>query len=228
MAGAGCFGTRRSRLAGFLGALLLAGCAHSSSPKPDWRVEAEAAAAKVTFLPGGMVDIDTPRGLTLWYPQPLTGPVRIGFEAMAVSAGGPNDQVSDLNAFWMATDPAAPDGSVFARPRSGRFADYDTLTTYYVGIGGNRNTTTRMRRYTARPGDRPLLPEHDRGDRAALLQPNRWTRIVLIADGRRIAVERDGRPLFTMVDPVPYRSGWFAIRTTQSHLRIRRLTISRP
>jgi len=223
--------SRASRLAlqaGWLVLSVLAGCKHPLPPTTAWHIEADSPSANVQFLPAGVIDIDTPQGLTLWYPQRLNGPVRITFEAMAVSAGGPNDRVSDLNAFWMATDPIAPDGSVFARSRAGKFEDYDTLTTYYVGIGGNRNSTTRMRRYTGRPGDRPLLPEHDRSDPAVLLQPNRWTRIVLIADRNRIAIERDGRPLFTMTDPNPYRSGWFAIRTTQSHLRIRRLAISRP
>jgi len=221
---ASCLG----RQVGWLLLALLTGCIRPAPPAIDWRIEAESPSAKVRFLSGGVIDIDTPQGLSLWYPRRLAGPVRIAFDAMAIAAGGPNDQVSDLNAFWMATDPAVPDGSVFARPRTGRFADYDTLKTYYVGIGGNRNSTTRLRRYTGRPGDRPLLPHHDRGDPSALLQPNRWTRIVLIADGNRIAVERDGRPLFALSDPEPYRGGWFAIRTTQSHLRIRRLALSRP
>ncbi|MDJ0275849.1 DUF6250 domain-containing protein [Sphingomonas sp. 2R-10] len=206
--------------------LLLAGCAPLDRPAPaGWVTEAQDPRATVAFLPGGVIDIDTPAGLTLWHPQPLDGPVRITFEAMAVAAGGPNDRVSDLNAFWMATEPAG--GTVPGR-RSGRFEDYDTLTTYYVGIGGNGNTTTRMRRYTGRAGDRPLLPQHDRRDPGALLQPDRWTRIALVADGTRIAVERDGRPLFALQDPQPYRRGWFALRTTQSHLRIRGVTIARP
>jgi len=223
-----CHAGRLVRQGGWLALAVLTGCAHPPVPAIAWSIEAESPQAVVRYLPGGVIDIDTPRGLTLWYPDRLEGPVRIAFDAMAVSAGGPNDQASDLNAFWMATDPAASDRSVFSRPRDGRFEAYDTLTTYYVGIGGNRNTTTRMRRYTGRPGDRPLLPEHDRADPAALLQPNRWTRVALIADGGRIAVERDGRMLFVMNDPAPYRSGWFALRTTQSHLRIRRVTISRP
>ncbi len=206
--------------------LLLAGCVPIDRPAPiAWVTEAQDPRSTVAVLPGGVIDIDTPAGLTLWHPQRLDGPVRITFEAMAVAAGGPNDRVSDLNAFWMATDPAG--GAVPGR-RSGRFEDYDTLTTYYVGIGGNRNTTTRMRRYVGRAGDRPLLPDHDRNDAAAMLRPNRWTRIALVADGRRIAVERDGRTLFTLDDPQPYRSGWFALRTTQSHLRIRGVTVSRP
>lgn len=85
-----------------------------------------------------------------------------------------------------------------------------------------------MRRYVGRAGVRPLLPEHDRADVAAMLVLNRWTRIRLVADGRRIAVERDGRPLFTLTEPAPYTRGWFAIRTTKSHLRIRDITVARP
>jgi hypothetical protein len=193
---------------------------------PAWRIEAESPAARVGSE-RGVIDIDTPGGLTLWYPRVITGPVTIAFEAMAVSAGGANDQVSDLNAFWMATDPGGPGGSPVGR-RSGKFEDYDTLLTYYVGIGGNRNTSTRLRRYVGRAGDRPLLPQHDRADRPALLVANRWTRIRLIADGRRVAVERDGATLFTLTDAAPYARGWFGLRTTASHLRIRRVRITHP
>jgi len=164
--------------------------------------------------------------VTLWYTRPLTGPVAIDYDVMAVQASGPHDAVSDVNAFWMAHDPAVPGGSVLARPRDGRFASYDGLETYYVGIGGNRNTTTRMRRYVGRAGDRPLLPQHDRRDPAAMLVPNRWTHIRLIASGREIAVERDGVRLFTLDDAAPYRRGWFGLRTTRSHLRVRSLRIT--
>ena len=74
-----------------------------------------------------------------------------------MAEGGPNDQVSDLNVFWMANN---VDGQqpVFAHVRSGKFADYNDLLTYYVGLGGNRNTTTRIRRYIGDPVLRPLLP----------------------------------------------------------------------
>ncbi|RHW17454.1 Tat pathway signal sequence domain protein [Sphingomonas gilva] len=219
-----------SRRPGFLFALagLLAACAPvatATSDRSAWRIEAESPEAVVRF-DAGVIDIDTPRGLSLWYRQALTAPVTISFEAMAVAEGGANDEVSDLNAFWMATN---EDGTpVLDRTRSGAFAEYDTLRTYYVGIGGNRNTTTRFRRYIGKPGDRPLLPEHDRGDQAAMLVPNRWMRIALIADGRRIAVRRDGELLFALDDPEPYTRGHFAIRTTKSHIRIRNLEITRP
>ena len=70
----------------------------------------------------------------------------IQYEATVVSAGGPNDRVSDLNSFWMATDPRTPE-DLFAHDRSGKFAEYNLLDMYYVGLGGNGNTTTRFRRY---------------------------------------------------------------------------------
>ena len=191
-----------------------------------WRVEAEDPATRVGYGRDGTIDIDAPAGVTLWHGRRIDGPVAISFRAVAVSDGGRNDRVSDLNAFWMATDPAVADGSVLSRPRSGAFADYDTLNTYYVGIGGNRNTTTRMRRYVGTAGVRPLLPQHDRSDPAAMLVPNRWTTIRLIADNHHIAVERDGKLLFVMDDPAPYRTGWFGLRTTLSHLRIRDVRIT--
>lgn len=225
-------GVARARAAVAAGCLLLSGCvAGAMSSRPigpaasEWRVEAEQP-ARVTFGKG--IDIDTPAGLSLWYRTPLAGPVAIEFEAMAVAEGGANDAVSDLNAFWMATDAAAPDGSMFAKNRSGAFAEYDDLRTYYVGIGGNRNTTTRFRRYVGQPGNRPLLPGHDLAGAENMLVPNRWTRVRLIADGRRIAVERDGRRIFALDDAQPYARGWFALRTTKSHLRIRNLRIGKP
>jgi len=213
--------------------LVLAGAVSPASRLADsfrrddlsrWSVEAEPS-ARITAKKG-VLDIDAADGVTLWYTRPLTGPVAIDYDVMAVQASGPHDAVSDVNAFWMAHDPAVPGGSVLARPRDGRFASYDGLETYYVGIGGNRNTTTRMRRYVGRAGDRPLLPQHDRRDPAAMLVPNRWTHIRLIASGREIAVERDGVRLFTLDDAAPYRRGWFGLRTTRSHLRVRSLRIT--
>ncbi len=193
----------------------------------QWRVEAASPQARVRAK-DGILDIDTAAGLTVWFLPELVGPVAIDYEVRAVSRGGANDHVSDVNAFWMARDPQAPGGSVLAQRRSGLFEAYDDLTTYYVGIGGNRNSTTRMRRYVGRAGDRPLLPDHDRTAPADMLVPDRWFRLRLIADGRRIAVERDGATLFTMTDPAPYERGHFGLRTTLSHIQIRNFQIVRP
>ena len=187
----------------------------------NWHIEAERGGHIAAH--DGVLDIDVPAGLTLWFKPRLTGPLTIEFTATAVAAGGPNDAVSDLNVFWMASN---PDGSApFPLQRSGAFVDYNNLLTYYVGLGGNRNSTSRFRRYIGDPDIRPLLPEHDLGTRDALLVPNRRQTITLVAAGGHIEYRRDGRTLFTYEDPVPYVQGWFAIRTTYSHLRIERLRI---
>jgi hypothetical protein len=181
---------------------------------------------------GGMVEvgreaviINVPAGATVWFRHKLASPVTIDFLATPVSAGGPHDRVSDLNVFWMASN--ADGSSPLSTPRTGRFADYDTLRTYYAGIGGNSNTTTRFRRYIGQPGTRPLLPEHDLRDKAVLLKPNQRHHVRLTADGGRIECELDGRTLFALQDPDPYLSGWFAFRTVHSHIRIESLRIDK-
>lgn len=187
-----------------------------------WRIEAEAPAT--VSARNGVLDVDSPKGISLWFCRPLIGPVRISFDVQPVAAGGPNDAVSDVNAFWMAHEAGEPGTAPLAQ-RSGAFATYDTLQTYYVGIGGNRNTTTRFRRYVGRPGDRPLLPVNDLKAKSAMLRPNAWTHIELIADGGHVVVRRDGQTLFCYDDPQPYTRGWFALRTTKSHLRYRNFRI---
>ena len=190
---------------------------------PDlWKIEAEKPA--IVTAQNGVLDIDSPAGISLWWKQKLHGPVVIEYRATAVQEGGANDHVRDLNAFWMATDPQHPD-DIFSAQRQGAFAQYDTLRTYYVGLGGNGNTTTRFRRYIGQAGDRPLLPGNDLSDAASLLIPNQEQTIRLIADGSTIAFERDGKRIFTYEDQDAYREGWFALRTTHSHLRIRNLRI---
>ena len=189
-----------------------------------WHVEAEKP-GRISAA-NGVLDIDVPAGVTLWFKPRLDGPLTIEFEATAVSEGGPNDQVSDLNVFWMANN-ADGQHPVFAHERSGKFEEYNALKTYYVGLGGNRNTTTRFRRYIGDPVLRPLLPEHDLSASPAMLVPNRKQTITLIADGRNIEYRRDGERLFVIDDPAPYSQGWFALRTTFSHLRIERLRIRR-
>jgi hypothetical protein len=217
--------------------LLLAGCASGPGGLPDdshalqdlrhWHVESEHPGTRVS-LRDGVLDIDTPAGVTVWLKRPIEGPVEIEFEATAVAAGGPNDRVSDLNVFWMATNAPGDRRPPYSKRRSGRFAEYDDLLTYYVGLGGNRNTTSRFRRYIGEPGNRPLLPAHDLASPEALLAPNRKQTITLIADGAHIEYRRDGKPLFIYEDPAPYTRGWFALRSTASHLRVENLAIRRP
>jgi hypothetical protein len=187
----------------------------------EWKLEAEREG--LFAIHDGVIDIDMPGGATLWLNRELHAPVTIQYEVMAVDEGGVNDRVSDVNAFWMATE---KNGSSPLGHRGGPFEQYDDLFTYYVGIGGNENTTTRMRRYVGARSERPLLPEHDRRTADTLLRANVWQQITLRADARGAEVWRDGARLFRLDDAQPYTRGWFAIRTVKSHLRIRNLTIT--
>jgi len=196
---------------------------------------ADTARWLVEQRPGGTVSahdgalvIDDAGGCTVWFRPELTAPVMIAYEATVLDRGGPHDRVSDLNCFWMATDPAVPDGRVLATTsrRTGAFGDYDALQLYYVGCGGNANTTTRFRRYLG-TGARPLLPEHDLAGASCLLRGNTTYRITLVAAGGRAQYFRDGRRFFDYVDPQPLARGWFGFRTVHSRIEIRHFRVWR-
>jgi hypothetical protein len=174
----------------------------------------------------GHLNVDVSGGCTVWYRHVLSGPLLIEYEAVVIQRGGANDRVSDLNCFWMAQDPQRP-GRLLEVRRSGKFADYDTLLTYYVGLGGNSNKTTRFRRYIGKPGDRPLLPEHDLQAAEFLIKPNEKQTVRLVACGSLIRYYRDDRLLFELNDPEPYVNGWFGLRTVHSHLQIGRFRVHR-
>jgi hypothetical protein len=206
--------------------LMLASCVTSSTPP----VLGDASRWLVEQMPGGRVTtqgtvlvIDDAEGCTVWLREKLTAPVEIAYDVTVVSRGGPNDRVSDVNCFWMASDPRAPDR--VPAGRSGRFADYDALRTYYVGMGGNDNTTTRFRRY-AGDGNKPLLPEHDLTAPQFLLTPNATYHIRLVVRDGTAEFWRNGEKMLSFHDPSPLTSGWFAFRTVKSHLEIRNLRIT--
>ncbi len=204
---------------------------------PFFTRAAEPATWKIEQMPGGTstvrdgagtLEILDAAGCTAWWSERLTAPVEITYEVTVVDQGGPQDRLSDLNCFWMAQDPrsaAAP----FApgQTRSGKFSDYDSLLTYYVGYGGNNNKTTRFRRYDGTAA-RPLLPEHDLSEKKFLLVANHTYKIRLVARDGQADFYRDGEKVFTFRDPAPLQSGWFAIRTVRSHLVVKNLKIGRP
>lgn len=210
------------RVIACLVAMGLFGCALHPTPenamdKSEWITELENG-GEVTIHDGAM-EINVPAGCTVWYRKLLQGATTIEYDITPISQGGPNDRVSDMNCFWMARD-ARSMNDLFATVRSGKFADYNQLKCYYVGYGGNANTTTRFRRYIGSATTRPLLPEHDLTDKQFLLIPNHTYHIKLVAQGSTIQYWRDGEMLFDFSDPEPYTSGWFAFRTVTSHLKI--------
>lgn len=190
----------------------------SSAQSTHWRIEAESPQTRVLWR-SDTLDITSPQGLSLWWDQPLQAPCTITYRACVVNNGGPCDRLSDLNCFWMASEPF----SGMAR-RRGRFIESYRLQCYYLGYGGNHNTTTRFRRYdgdtlaitdsTHRP---PILKEYT--DRAHLLRPNHWYTICIevYADGRTRYII-DNECLVDYLDPTPLLRGFFAFRTTWSHI----------
>ncbi len=215
-------------------ALLTAGCATSPALFRDdfdaglgaWAVEQQPGGT-VTTQDGALV-IEDAGGCTVWFRERLTAPVAIDYDITAVAAGGPHDRVSDVNCFWMASNANSPDAP-FApgHARSGKFADYDSLLTYYVGYGGNTNSTTRFRRYDGTVA-RPLLPEHDLRGKKFLLEPNHPYHLRFVARDGAAEFWRDGEKIFSFRDPAPLTGGWFGFRTVSSHLVIRHFRVSRP
>ena len=147
----------------------------------------------------------------------------ICYRICMVMQGGKYDRLSDLNCFWAANDPKYPD-DLFARSqwRDGIFKNYNTLNLFYVGYGGNDNSTTRFRRYkgeyygVADDKVKPLLKEYT--DASHLLVPNQWYEI-------RIRVEK-GITTYSVNDEELFRytlagsegDGYFGLRLLQNHV----------
>lgn len=210
---------------------------HSFAQSTHWRIEAESPLTRV-LLRGDTLDITSPKGLSLWWNKPLTAPCTISYRACVVMENGPYDRLSDLNCFWMASSPLpnneevakvitlSPWRRVGGEVFSGAFLDYYRLQCYYLGYGGNHNTTTRFRRYNGDtlaikdPSHRPpIIKEYT--DSAHLLKPNHWysVRIEVLEDGHT-RYFLDEELLVDYRDPSPLLHGWFAFRTTWSHTRL--------
>ncbi|MEE7561318.1 hypothetical protein HH299_17760, partial [Xanthomonas sp. Kuri4-2] len=176
-------------------------------------VEAEQPARSRVYVRGGRLWLDSRAGLTVWLDRRLSGRYCIEYEreVFAARAGDDNARLSDLNQFWAAHDPRQP--RLFTR--RGALAEYDTLSLYYVGFGGNGNTTTRFRRYDGL-GARPLLAEYT--DPAHLLQAGRRYRIRIEVDPGGTAFHVDGERWFAHRGAVG--AGCFGFRTTWSRQAI--------
>ena len=128
-----------------------------------------------------------------------------------IDAGGTNDRVSDMNVFWMATNPANPDGMI---KRDGKFSSYDNLNLYYAGVGGHYNKFTRFRKYNS-DGEKPVLKEY--ADAAHLLVGNKKYSIKIIVNNGLIQYYLNDELYWELKDETPYKEGYFGFRTTISH-----------
>lgn len=200
-----------------------------------WTIESESPDYQVTFL-GDTLEVTSPKGMTIWRNEKMVGRTVIEYDACLMDEGKATDRPSDLNCFWMASDPQVKEknaeGSIFKRlrERQGTFRHSYTLQLYYMGYGGNSNTTTRFRRYHAEARNNAeamtltteqlpaILTEYT--DAAHLNQANRWRHIRLEADGVRVRYFIDGECIVDYRDPQPLTEGWFGLRTTWSRLRV--------
>lgn len=193
-----------------------------------WTVEAQSSEL---LFHKDTLEVISQGGFTLWWNERISGDVTIEFYASVMDEGKPFDRLSDLNCFWMATDPLYPD-DIFVRKewRNGDFAKYYSLNLYYVGYGGNENTTTRFRKYF---GDydafnneriRPaIIKEYQ--DPQYLLIPNYWHHVRIVSTDKRVQYYADGQLLFDYADDEAYTSGWFGFRTVESRVKLHSFTI---
>jgi rhamnogalacturonan endolyase len=173
-----------------------------------WIVETAEKGPENCAVLDGRLQLNTTGGITIWYKNKLAGNILIEYDRTVVMEGGTTDRLSDLNQFWMATDPRR---KLFSR--KGDFREYDSLQLYYVGMGGNDNSTTRMRRYDGK-GNLQIVGEYK--DSLHLLRPNKTYHIVITVKDGVSKFLVDGEEYFSFKDDKPLKEGWFAIRSTKS------------
>ena len=179
----------------------------------NWVVETPASSYSKVETKNGKLVIDVDHGATIWFNKKLSGNILIEYNRKVIMDDGHNDRLSDLNQFWMATDPRQE--NVFTR--SGKFSEYDSLRLYYAGFGGNSNTTTRFRKYLGN-GERKLFS--DLQDEEHLLQPNKTYFIQILVYNGTTKVFVDGEQYFSFKDNEPLTEGFFGFRTVKSHQEI--------
>ena len=195
---------------------------HKNSFTKQWKIEDESHALQM-IEHADTLELIVPKGLTMWYGQRLTGDYEISYRICMVMKGGTYDRLSDLNCFWAANDPKHPD-NLFARSewRNGVFKNYNTLNLFYVGYGGNDNSTTRFRRYwgeyygIADDKVKPLLSEYT--DAPHLLAPNQWYQIQSRGKKGITTYSVNGEELFRYSVADGLGNGHFGLRLLQNHV----------
>ena len=198
----------------------------------DWVAEDASDAVQIRVSADTM-EISSPQGLTLWYRPRLTGDYTITYRICMPMCGSAYDRLSDMNCFWAANDPASPD-NLFARSewRKGIFPRYKTLTLFYVGYGGNNNSTTRFRKYfgatetTADAEARPVI--HEYTDSAHLLSPAVWYEVQIRVSHDTTTYAINGEELFRLPIVPREGDGHFGLRLLENHVLFTDFRISQP
>ena len=188
----------------------------------QWLTEDHSGNMKIK-VSGDTLDITSPKGVTMWYKERLTGEYEISYQVKVIMQGGKYDRLSDLNCFWGANDPQHP-GKLFTRSqwRNGIFSNYKTLKLFYVGYGGNHNSTTRFRQYFGGDTDmddssvRPIIKEYT--DKQHLLVPNQWYHIRIQVTKDETAFFVNGETLFQLPLKDKEGDGHFGLRLLSNHV----------
>jgi len=176
----------------------------------NWKVEFHYPDSSAIKVVDCKLDVNSKGGATVWFKPKLSGNIMIMYNVVVLDEGGPYDRVSDMNAFWMATDPANDNEIV----RDGNFSSYDDLKLYYAGVGGHNNTFTRFRKYKGN-GQKPVLKEYT--DKAYLLTGNTVYQIKIIVQNGLIRYFLNEQLFWELYDDSPYSEGFFGFRTFRSH-----------
>lgn len=188
-----------------------------------WEVE-QGDDGGVFFSDDGLEIMDG-SGCTVWFKPELQQPLVIEYEVTMIDKGGEYDRLSDMNVFWLASDPKNPDNLFYSNHgRIGEFKQYDSLQLHYVGMGGHDNTRTRYRRYDGM-GNKELQERHDLSHKEVLLEPNKTYTVRIEAIDDRIIFKRDGEIIYDIIDDNPLKRGWFGFRTWRSHQLISNIEI---
>lgn len=174
-----------------------------------WKAEIAPLPHSTVTTQNGKLVLDTQGGVTVWFAKKLEGDFEIEYDWTVVVAGGKNDRLSDLNQFWMASDPR--NENLFTR--NGVLEAYDSLALYYIGMGGNTNSTTRFRKYPGN-GERILIQEYL--DNAHLLTANHTYKIKIVVEKGTTSFWVDGQKYFFYQDKHPLLAGYFGFRSTKS------------
>jgi rhamnogalacturonan endolyase len=178
-----------------------------------WKTEIAPSPGSGVYIKDGRLVLDTKGGVTVWLNKKLSGNIRIEYARKVLVDSGKNDRLSDLNTFWMATDPK--NSNLFTRV--GVLESYDSLQLYYVGMGGNSNSTTRFRKYEGN-GEKPLLKEYK--DPAHLLQANKLYTVVIEVKNDKVTFSVNDEILFEYTDPAVLKEGYFGFRSTKSRQEV--------
>ncbi len=178
-----------------------------------WIVEMDSTPNSKVYIENKRLILDTEGGVTVWLNKKLEGNYIIEYQRTVKVDDGINDRLSDFNQFWMASDPA----NINLFTRKGKFEEYDDLALYYVGVGGNYNSTTRFRKYDGK-GERYIIEEKNDDD--FLLKANTGYLVKIIVNEGQLSYWMNDTCYFQYFDSQALSSGYFGFRSTWSRQHI--------